>query len=53
MKVHKKFIRDGIEYLYISYCCGYTRKDIAKRYNVPVKDVIKISSYMASIIRKV
>lgn len=51
-KVYNRVIRNGVEYMYLSHCCGFTRKQIAKKYNVPVKNVKKLDSYIATIYKR-
>lgn len=52
-RIKCKRVRDGIEYVYLTHCCGETRKQIAKQYNIPTKNVNKLDSYMATFWREV
>jgi hypothetical protein len=52
-RVFKKIRRDGYEYVYLSHCCGFTRKQISERYDVPIKNITKLDSYLATFWRKI
>ena len=51
-RINKKFVRGNEEFVYLTHADKQTRKDIAKQYNVPVKSVTKLGSYMATFTRK-
>ena len=46
-RIKTRVVRDGIEYVYLTHCSGFTRKQIAKQYNIPIKNVKKLDNYMA------
>ena len=47
----KRQIVGDTEFVWLTHCCGQTKKDIAKQYNIPVKNISKFG-YMASFWRK-
>lgn len=51
-RIGSKIVKDGVEYVYLTHCCGVTRKEIAKQYGIPINDVKKLDSYMATFKRK-
>ena len=51
-RLKSKEVKNGVEYTYLTHCCGQTRKQIAKQYGVPIYSVRKIDSYMATIQRE-
>ena len=51
-RIQNKIKRGNIELIYLTHCDGQTRRDIAKQYNVNIKNVKKLDSYMAVITKK-